>query len=670
MEYYGNKLCVSHSELTNGVMSKCNIDALIRRNQIEQVRRGCYETPALFSVESLPEKYKAKVYQKNPDLQEKAESKPFIESITPDGAAMNFYETYLLADGRHLPLNRQIEYANNAAILNGFRKLLEKANSERRKQSRPPVSKAEFWKKAAAALPRIADKYPHSLRAGSPRRLQEKFNNYIKGGYMTLISGKYLNNNAAKVETETQESLITRMLADHRNLDNDQIAKFYNSVAAVMGWETITARAIGVWREKKDLITSAGRLGKTNFYNKKTMQVRRAAPSAPMLFWTVDGWDVELYYQKTESNKKNHNVTTYHNRLTVVVVLDPHSKYPIGYAIGTHETPELVRLALADAANHTAELFGQRYRVNQIQSDRYALKNLLPSYGVVGDKVTPAGRKNAKAKVVERYFHYLNKTYCQLQKNWSGHNITSKNTNQPNSEALNFYRKDFPDMLGCMDQIARIIEFERQTKGEQYIAGWQNLSDEYKLPLSDEQFLLHFGQDTGHKIALEGHGLNPRIEGIKRSYDCFDPKFREYAHVRWTVKYDPTNLERVLAVNDDGSLQFILEEKYVQPMALADRKEGDAQQLTRVFQHNRQLEEKVVTELGSAYDQVNRLFNDNPKLSNTLAKAVLTDSRGQHKDRRNEQRLKAEEIRSLEYTSVESTRQTKQEAEWDLSSLM
>lgn len=69
-------------------------------------------------------------------------------------------------------------------------------------------------------------------------------------------------------------------------------------------------------------------------------------------------------------------------------------------------------------------------------------------------------------------------------------------------------------------------------------------------------------------------GLRPTIGGIKRDYDCFDPKFREYAHVRWAVKYDPDNLDHVLAVNEDGSLRFMLERKHVQPMALADRREG------------------------------------------------------------------------------------------------
>jgi hypothetical protein len=41
--------------------------------------------------------------------------------------------------------------------------------------------------------------------------------------------------------------------------------------------------------------------------------------------------------------------------------MDPVVNYPVGCAVGTHETPELIRKALQNAVNHTNELFGKRY---------------------------------------------------------------------------------------------------------------------------------------------------------------------------------------------------------------------------------------------------------------------------------------------------------------------
>lgn len=649
MEYYNDKLCITHAELTDGLVSKSLIDKWQSTGKVERVRRGCNGTPALFAVDSLPIKYKTEVYRRFPDMKAQAESKPFIESIEPDGAALNFYETYPLGDGKFLPTEKQTEYANNAAILNAFRVVLERSNSQRTRQSHKRINKTEFWRKAAQALPRIADKFPHSLPE-NPRRLQEKFNQYLREGYAALITGKYGTRNAAKIDNDVKESLLVRLISDARNLDNAQIARLYNMVAELQGWDTITPSAVGVWRNKFDLVTAGGRLGETRFRNQKSMQVKRSRPTLPLLYWTMDGWTAELLYQKTEE-RNGRTVTTYTNRLTLVLVLDPCLNYPIGFAIGERETPELIKAALRNAANHTAELFGRRYRVNQLQSDNYGRGNLTPIYKVMGDKYTPARAHNAKAKVIEPFFGYFNKKYCQLCVNWSGFGITSNKNLQPNSEFLNKNRHSFPTDDECRQQLTAFVEHERAEKREQYVKLFAELPEERRLPLSDEQYLLTFGAETGYQNAIEGTGLRPTIGGIKRDYDCFNPKFREYAHVRWAVKYDPDNLDHVLAVNEDGSLRFMLERKHVQPMALADRREGDAEQLARVHGFNRQLEEGITERLALANSKVEQLFNDNPQLD-VATRLLLCDSRGQNKNHKQTRRLQSHEIEDVEVIEV------------------
>lgn len=654
MEYFNNQLCITHAELTDGIMSADMVKWYRRERKIKQVQRACNSTPALFLVESLPLKYKTEVYRRNPDMKAQAESKPFIESIEPDGAALNFYETYSLGADKYLSTDKAQEYANNAAILNAFRVVLEKSNSQRGRQSHKQINKTEFWRKAAQALPRLADKFPNSLPENA-RRLQDKFNQYQREGYSALITGKYGTRNAAKIDDDTKESLLMQLIADARNLDNAQIARLYNIVANMQGWDTITPSAVGVWRNKYDLVTAGGRLGATRFRNQKTMQVKRSRPTLPLLYCTMDGWTAELLYQKEVIRKKKdgteYRVTTYTNRLTLVLILDPCLNYPLGYAIGEQENPELIKAALRDAANHTAELFGRRYRINQLQSDNYGRGNLTPVYKVMGAKYTPARVHNAKAKVVEPFFGYFNKKYCQLCKNWSGFGITSNKNLQPNSEFLNKNRHAFPDADQCRQQLTAFVEHERAEKREQYVALFSELPEERRLPLSDEQYLLTFGADTGFKNAIEGTGLRPTIGGIKRDYDCFNPKFREYAHVRWSVKYDPDDLSRALAVNEDGSLRFMLETKYVQPMALAERKEGDSAQLERVNGFNKQLEAQVTEQLALSHKKVEQLFNDNPQLD-VSTRLLLCDSQGQNKNNKQTRRLQAHEVHDIEAIEV------------------
>ena len=289
---------------------------------------------------------------------------------------------------------------------------------------------------------------------------------------------------------------------------------------------------------------------------------------------------------------------------------------------------------------HSRELTGEMLRAVQIQSDRYAIKTMMPLYGVMGEHVTPARVHNAKDKPVEAYFNYLNTTYCNRANNWSGYGVTTDPRKQPNSEALNKMRHSFPDEEGVRRQIDEMMRLERMAKAETLMMMMEHLPAERRLPLSKEQYLLHFGAETGYRNALEGCGLRPTIMGVRRDYDCFDVTFRDHATERWTVRYDPDDLSEVLAVNEDGTLRYMMEQKYVQPMALADRKPGDAEQLARVRQYNVALEERTAQKMASNYAIAQEVIRGCPALRGSVEERLLiTDSRGQHKDQRNSKRM-------------------------------
>ena len=663
MELYNGTYCATYDDLA-GIMTQRALQHRIQRGSVQQVRKACAGNPALISVESLPTPIRVEVHRRFPDLRAEVESREFCDLIAISGEATTFFAEYRIDDVRGLDSDKQAIYVNDAAIMEAFRIVLERGDSARRKVSKPHVNRGEFWARAAKSLPRIADTYRHNLPLNA-RRLQQKFNEFFREGgrhYEVFVSGKYQNTNRSAVQTDEQQALMVRLISDHRNLDNEQVARLYNTVAEKLdGWKPVTAKIVAAWRERYDLETAAARLGKSEFYNERTLQVTRRAPSTPMLLWTLDGWDVELYYQKRNAK----GVVTYSNRLTVVVVLDAFNKYPIGYAIGEQECAALITEAMRNAMNHTAQLFGRRYKADQIQSDHYSIKAMTPIYAVCADKFIPARVGNAKAKPIERYFKTINQTYCQLMPNWSGFGITSDKHKQPNADALNAHRHSFPDEAGCRKQIDAIIAAERQKKIGDYMKGWEKVREDLRRPLSDEQYLLTFGSETGYKNALEGSGLNIRILGQRRQYDTTDIAFRQYAHIRWNVKYDPDHLDNVLAVNEDGSLRFMLKEKYVQPMALADRREGDAEQLAIIATANRQLEAHVTDTLADAQNKVEVLFRNNPQLDNVLTRALIVDSNGQHKDRRNDNRLRAAQPLAIEDVQTEQPAPRKQST-WDL----
>lgn len=638
MEYYKNILCVEASWLIdNGIITRSQYKHLTERKIISVPRRACRNTPALVSYESLPERYKHSVREVlGCDPAEAAKKSLIEERIEHNGEIATYFDEYKLPDGRNLPKETRAEYYANAIVLDAIGRLL--TDKVQIRKSRGGRIKHN-WKEIAEGVQELdRTKYPHTLPANY-RRLNEKFRQYKKEGLECLIHKNFLNKNAARVDDEIKESYLIELIASGKNLDNAQVSRLYNMIAGEMGWKKISSATVAVWRDKLETTTYAGRRGVVAFSNTKAMQVKRKAPSAPLLFWTIDGWDVELLYQKTSGGK-----TTYHHRPTVVIVLDACLKYPIGYAVGTHETPQLTQAALRNAAKHTKELFGNMYRAHQIQSDRYAIKTMMPYYEAVADKVTPARAKNAKAKIIEPYFNSINRKWCQMLPNWSGFGITSDRNKQPNIEYLNKYKTQFPDFDGVCRQVDMIMQREREEKIERYMELWNELDESKKIILSEESYLLQFGETTGRTILLQPSGLHPTILGQRRDYDCFDLTFRDHASTKWRVIYDPDDLSKVLAVNENESLRYMLEEKYIQPMALAERQEGDSEQLQRVNAYNAE-QVKMITERRAKSGTIVRehLSKHNLTESETLKRLLITDSDGQHKKQKNMARLIVDE---------------------------
>ncbi len=638
---------INYNDLVPDVISYEALKKLCQRGKVRRVVMGGNGREAMYDVESLPVRYRREVYRRYPDLAERQRSEELMDLIKPNVAAEHYFATYLLGEatteeapaggqskerqgGRHLSVAKQREYANNCAILDAIDVQLAKLTGG----DGVKKSKTEFWAEMAESMPRLKERYPNSLPENA-RSLQRKYALYKREGFGSMIHKLYRNQNAAKVLTEEQDAVLLVLVTQYNNLEDTRIASLYNSIAASQSpcWSTITASTVRNWRKSHPQETAYGRLGATKFKASKSMQVRRSKPTAPFLHWSLDGWTAELLYQR-RTERKSGTVVTYHNRLTMVVVLDTSCDYPMGYAIGDHETPELIKAALRDAALHSRELTGEMLRACQIQSDRYAIKKMGELYSKAGQWVTPAAARNAKAKPIERYFGYLNNRYCKVLHNWAGYGITTDPNKQPNSEAKNALRHGFPDEAGCRQQLVDIIEAERAAKRAELLELLTRLPDKYRLPMSRADYLLAYGETTSRTIQLEGCGVRPQLLGVRRAYDTFDPTFREHADADWSVYYDPDDLSNILVTTEGDTRRYILEEKYVQPMALAEQSAADREELARVQAYNKAQRESVEERIMSAHELVHVALKENEVGQNILNRLMLLDSKGQHKDER------------------------------------
>jgi hypothetical protein len=651
-EYYDNKLGVKLKYLIedrnkhDDSLSILTYNALHKRLKSktaceQELRRACFGQDALVLFSSLDRQTKDALTIKfgNPKTEVKASW--FASQYVADRKAFDFYlgHTYG-AENKKLDLKYVEQYTYNASVLNTV--LLMKTNRKAYIKALG-VTSVDIWQSLSNdvnAFREVAHNLPPSKDG-----LRRKVTEYASEGYACVISGKHLTRNAIKVKSKEQEALLEKLLRQHQNLNNEQVADLYNSFAIVFTdyeWKSIDASTVANYRKKMDLYIYAGQFGSTAFMHNKAMQVKRTAPSLPMTYWTLDGNVTELLYQERVVNKKDHSVSVYHKRFTTVMVLDPFNKYIIGYAIGKAETPELIKEALRNAVNHSAELFGNKFRPYQLQSDRYQIKNLTPIYEAMSKFFIPAKAHNSKAKIIEPFFDKFNEKHFQakLLPNWSGHNVTAKKQNQPNPDFLNKIRHQFPDEATCRMQIITAIENDRAEKLNSYQENWLRLPEGDRQPLNTMEYLRWFGEHSGYTNKLQGQGVTPTILGDTRYYDTFDLNFRKYAHNDWLVKYDPEDLRQVLVLNakskngklveEVATLQFLLEEKYIQPMALYDRKEGDAEQLQKVFEHKKQLESHIIEKLIETDTVLQDLYTRNPQLE-LLSKLMISDSNGQHK---------------------------------------
>ena len=674
LQLHKNRLVISSAWLIQAVLGeyknpKSQYDWLKSSGKINVVQRACNNTPALVAYDSIPERLKSEILKK---LNAKSpfdiiNRRPLIEEyIIDEPGASDFFENYKLADGRNLKNEKQRNYYANYIIIKAVQNMLSDKRAKRASLSRKLKVN---WEDLAKGIQELdTQKYPHRLPANG-RRFKDRYDRHASNGFILedFIDKHFLNKSAAKINTDTKESFIIKLLRLRNNLPDTLVAEEYNLMASCMDWKTITDKTVGVWREKYKLEIYPERYGTVAAANNMSMQVKRSRPTLPMLYWIMDGWVAELLYQKTAFSKsQNCYTTTYHNRLTVVTVLDPCCDYVIGYAIGAHESPELITEALRNASDHTLELFGERLRPHQLQSDNYQIKAMTPVYEAMAKYVTPAAVKNAKAKVVEPWFNHALNAACRIEPNWSGHNVTALKKNQPNmGDLTTAERHEFPDEAGCRRQIEAKIERLRAEKIDEYMSLWANVPADKKLNMSRENYLYYFGNVRYKRGGKEletnrftGAGIIAAIAGLERNYDSFDLNFRKNTGVDWILRYDPNDFKTVLATNADGTLRFLLEEKYVQPMALEERTDGDSEALQRVRDFNKEIVahvNKVRTSTDNAvFDFMREHATEVAELTahnDTLYKHILTDSRGQHKENLQAQRaIEAGTEMEIKYT--------------------
>ena len=223
MEYYGNRLCISARELVDGgVMSIPNYKAMASRGRIDVVRRGggAAGQYALVAVESLPRDYRAKVQALYPDGDLTHLKGWVCSNYEVDQQAVCFFHSREQA-GLDLPPEKIKEYVVNASVLNCCIRLYERAATAQK------LFDGKYnWEQMANAIKALREEYGHTLPT-STLRFRKKVNEYKREGYSCLISGKFGNQSARKVDVKTERLILGLAVLPNKPF-NTNIAEMYN----------------------------------------------------------------------------------------------------------------------------------------------------------------------------------------------------------------------------------------------------------------------------------------------------------------------------------------------------------------------------------------------------------------------------------------------------------
>lgn len=201
MEYYDNRLCISYGELVDGgIMTASNYNSLTYRKKVKVVRHGggVNGCCALIAIDSLPTKYKEAVEKKYPGGDEVRIKTWVLSNYEMDQAAIAFFHDRSKT-GIDLDEKKKREYIINASVLNCCIKLYERARDSQRL-----FGGRYNWDMMAKTIEILREELGHTLPA-STLRFRKKVNDYKRNGYGCLISGKFGNQSARKVDYKTKQ---------------------------------------------------------------------------------------------------------------------------------------------------------------------------------------------------------------------------------------------------------------------------------------------------------------------------------------------------------------------------------------------------------------------------------------------------------------------------------
>lgn len=557
---------------------------------------------------SLSKRLKALVmagygWQTDADMYAWLAREPFRRLIQPCTKAHADLLIYEKPNGQGLQPDLIQKLTNSAGICNAMHILLFDKQALKRTLN---TTLSTFWQTVADTLPELQTTYPHTL-PNSPDRLKKMYRRYKCQGVQGLISAKVGNTNTLKIADEHCEKKLLGLIEHPNQYDDVMVAYLYNQWAKAQGYKDISKATVQVWRTNNANRITQGREGLAAYNNKYTRQIKGMAPTRPGLLWECDDFHLNYWF-----NKQGGKAAQQWERYVSYMVADAKHGLLLGACVRQAKSPtfKMVKLAWLDAMYYVRQLTGGTtwYLPHEVKADHWERKKAFPFFRQIG-KFNPPAVGNKNGRYIEslfgtRHFERCQKLPAHDNLNYNGRNMTAKSPGV-NLEMVKSLAKIRPTTgHEAVEQVHQLIHLSRTlpyitgdtvkdnppSLEDKWLADWNQLSEEEKRPITDEQFLLLFGLE--HKPGDRGNtitnrGIEAQIDNRKYSFDLPD-YHTNVKHVGKTITllYDPYDMSRALAVDDKG-LRLIVTAAILSPRAALDMAPEDLVRLRYQQQQNR-----------------------------------------------------------------------------------
>lgn len=559
-EYYQNRLCVEARWLYEdaNIMSKSNYDALVRREKLHRLQTGGNGRTALIVYESIPNRFKEKI-EEIVDPYREAKHIVFADYITSDSDAESFYSAYLLENGSHLPENKQLEYTHQAMIFNTVRHIATNVIIQRRFGGQK-----EMWQKMLEAIQNLPSTYLHT-RYKNPQSFIRTYKKYLAEGHESIVSGKFLNSNSAKISGEVAKWLLGQYFLPIK-YSVPELMDIYNSIREKNDWPEITERAVNAWLEKPEQKRKwfLKRHGRDEFMRMYGHTVTRSREEwFPNAYWSIDGTKLDLVHFENNAQKMA-------AKLKINLLFDIYSEKIIGWDLALSENHashfRTVKMAV-NTAGCRPYLFTYDKQSGHTSARMQDLYTRLVATG--GTHYShQVGRKSGPSEQIINRFQkrVISKMWFSDKQSIKVRNLDNK----PNMDFLIEYKEGLPTKEELYKVVQVLVDRWNNMKKRNSVYTPNELYAEEpvkKEPIDTLDMISMFWIEETKPKKYYGHGMPMTVEGKDYEYEVYNPDGtvdmnfrRKYVGEKLIVRYDPEYLNEMVELwelTDSGDKRFV-----------------------------------------------------------------------------------------------------------------